>query len=60
MKLSNTNLVNPMKDDKQHPLTKDEILELINDIDEIEDLNFWEKEAIIRGIRLAEKIHGIT
>jgi hypothetical protein len=42
------------------PLSHDALLKIINDIDEMEDLNFWEKEAIIRGIKIAEKEHGIT
>lgn len=40
---------------QQNPLSDDEILQIINDIDEVEDLNFWEKEAIERGFKLAEK-----
>lgn len=44
---------------QQKPLSDDEILKIINDIDEIEDLNYWEKEAIKRGIKLGEKARGI-
>lgn len=45
---------------QQKPLSDDDVLQIINDIDEVEDLNYWEKEAIKRGIKLGEKAHGIT
>lgn len=44
---------------KRNPLSEDAILKIINDFDETANLNFWEKEAILVGITLAEKAHGI-
>jgi len=49
-----------MDAEKLKPLSHDALLKIINDIDEIEDLDYWEKEAILRGIAIAEKEHGIT
>lgn len=41
------------------PLSEKEILKIINDIDEVEVLHYWEREAINRGIKLGEKAHNI-
>lgn len=44
---------------QQKPLSEDAILKIINELEEDDYLNEWEKIAIRQGIRLAEKAHGI-
>jgi len=60
-RVDDVTLSNPLRTSPQklNPLSADAILKIINELEEDDYLNEWEKIAIKQGIRLAEKAHEI-